>query len=393
MKIYTDESVWDAALDRIRYIFDEFENIAVSFSGGKDSTVIFNLALIVAREKNRLPLPVMFVDQEAEWAAVVRYVRAVMSRPEVKPYWLQMPIRLFNATSYTDQWLHCWREGDEWMRPKEPDSIHDNVYGTDRFAKCFPAWVKYTYGNESTALLVGVRAEESPNRRAGLTTGATYKDVTWGQIIDKKADQYVFNPMYDWSYTDIWAAIHKNKWEYCTVYDDFYRYGVAPYKMRISNLHHETAVDQLFYLQEIEPQTWDALQVRLGGINQARQYTRSEIFTISQLPFMFNDWQEYRDYLVENLINEEYRPRFVQKFKKMDEQFKDMDKKEDLFKHQISSVLHNDWEFIKIGNFLSRPHTINFLKFMRGQKIDWSRPEKDLKYIKREHRGNHRAVI
>tara|TARA_R110000824_G_scaffold97450_3_gene232945 strand:- start:5653 stop:6834 length:1182 start_codon:yes stop_codon:yes gene_type:complete len=393
MKIYTDESVWDAALDRIRYIFDEFENIAVSFSGGKDSTVIFNLALIVAKEKNRLPLPVMFIDQEAEWNAVIRYVRSTMSLSNVKPYWLQIPIKLFNATSYTNQWLYCWREGENWMRPKEPDSIHENIYGTDRFHKIFKSWIKHTFKKESIALLGGVRAEESPNRRAGLTTGATYKHVTWGQIVDKKTDQYVFNPLYDWSYTDIWTAIHKNKWEYCTVYDDFYRYGVAPYKMRISNLHHETAVDQLFYLQEIEPQTWDALQTRLGGINQARQFTRAEMFTVKELPFMFNDWQEYRDYLVDNLISEEYRARFVDKFKKMDEQFKHMDNIDDMFKHQVSSVLHNDWEFIKIDNFLGRPHTINFVKFMNGKEVDWTRPEKDLKYIKPEHRGKPYAVI
>lgn len=51
MKIYKRESVWDAALERLRFIFDEFPNVAVSFSGGKDSTVIFNLALLVAKRR------------------------------------------------------------------------------------------------------------------------------------------------------------------------------------------------------------------------------------------------------------------------------------------------------------------------------------------------------
>jgi predicted phosphoadenosine phosphosulfate sulfurtransferase len=53
MKIYNKQNVYDAALERIRYIYDEFPNIIVAFSGGKDSTVILELSLIVAKEKNR----------------------------------------------------------------------------------------------------------------------------------------------------------------------------------------------------------------------------------------------------------------------------------------------------------------------------------------------------
>lgn len=35
-------------------------------SGGRDSTVVFEMALIVAKEKNRLPLKVFWLEQEAE---------------------------------------------------------------------------------------------------------------------------------------------------------------------------------------------------------------------------------------------------------------------------------------------------------------------------------------
>ncbi|HBC03771.1 MAG TPA: phosphoadenosine phosphosulfate reductase, partial [Aequorivita sp.] len=113
MKIFLEKNVWEDSLDRLRFLFDEFENIVVAFSGGKDSTVILNLALIVAKEKNRLPLKVMFIDQEAEWNAVVEYVRRTFSRKEIEPYWLQVPIRLFNATSMDEAFLNCWNQGEE----------------------------------------------------------------------------------------------------------------------------------------------------------------------------------------------------------------------------------------------------------------------------------------
>ena len=123
MKIFLNKTVFEAAKERIGFIIDEFENFGVWFSGGKDSTVTMELVLQVAEEKGRLPVPVCFVDQEAEWNAVVEYTRKVMADPRVKPMWIQVPIKLFNATSMDDPWLNCWAEDEEWMRDKEPVEI------------------------------------------------------------------------------------------------------------------------------------------------------------------------------------------------------------------------------------------------------------------------------
>jgi len=82
VRIYRDIDVFEAALARIRWVFDEFgRNVVVAFSGGKDSTCVLNLAHIVATERNELPLKVMWIDQEAEWQAVVDYARTALHRP------------------------------------------------------------------------------------------------------------------------------------------------------------------------------------------------------------------------------------------------------------------------------------------------------------------------
>ena len=43
MKKYREQNVLDAARDRVSLIFDDFKYVVVSFSGGKDSTVLFHL--------------------------------------------------------------------------------------------------------------------------------------------------------------------------------------------------------------------------------------------------------------------------------------------------------------------------------------------------------------
>ena len=379
MKIYLKQNVWDAALERIEHIFDEFDDVVVSFSGGKDSTVTFQLAMMVAEKRNRLPLKVMFLDQEAEWQNVIDYVRDVMTDPRVDPMWFQMPIRMTNSTSNDQHFLHCWTEGDDedWMRPKEDFAITENIYGTDRFFDLFPAIMKHHWPNKKLAVLAGVRAEESPARLAGLTTAATYKWITWGKAVDKKVGQYNFYPLYDWSYTDIWKSIHENGWQYAKAYDYFYQYGISPTKMRVSNLHHETAVHQLFYLQEIERETWNKLTKRLEGINQARHMTKEDMFQAKKLPYMFKDWKEYRDHLLVNLVTDQsYQDAMRKRFHAMDEKYGLMKDVSKLHKVHIATVLAQDIDFTKCSNFEQNPYAITYRRWRRGEP-------KDIKFVQK----------
>lgn len=42
---YMEENVYEAVQNRLQYIFQEFDNIYLSFSGGKDSGLLLNLVL------------------------------------------------------------------------------------------------------------------------------------------------------------------------------------------------------------------------------------------------------------------------------------------------------------------------------------------------------------
>jgi predicted phosphoadenosine phosphosulfate sulfurtransferase len=348
MRIYRNQTVFDAALERIRWLFSEFDHIVVAFSGGKDSTVVFNLTLQVARELGRLPLTVMWIDQEAEWQATHDQACIVMRHPDVRPRWYQMPMRLFNATSKDEHWLMCWDAAaeDRWMRPREPDSVHVNDYGTDRFGALFDAIIAKEYAGQSACIIGGVRCEESPARTVGLTHMPTHKWATWGKRLTKGENHVAMYPIYDWSYTDVWVAIHKNGWPYNAIYDTQYAYGVGLRDMRVSNVHHETAVGHLFYMQEAEPATYVKLTRRIQGIDMAGKM--ADDYFPTELPFMFKDWREYRDYLLDKLIDKpEWRSGMAAAFKRQDDIYGATFGFDRIARYHITSILTNDWELIK----------------------------------------------
>jgi predicted phosphoadenosine phosphosulfate sulfurtransferase len=350
-RVYLRQTVWEAAHERIRWLFKEFgHNVVVNVSGGKDSTVIYNIALNVARDMGLLPLKVLFIDQEAEWDSVIQYMRTLMNHPDVEPYWLQIPIRLFNATSQDEPWLFCWQPGKEWIRPKEEISIKKNVYGTDRFAALFGAFGLVHFRNSPMVHIAGVRAEESPSRYMGLTSRETYKGETWGKVRDARRGHYDMYPLYDWTTPDIWKAIHDNGWPYCRIYDYMYQHGVPVKNMRVSNVHHETAVHSLTYLQEVEGATWERITARLKGINTVGHLQESWKRP-KKLPWMFKDWWEYRDHLLKHWVTDDkIRAHFKKTFEAYDARYDGKDL-EDLVLTQIDAILVNDFEGTKLDTF------------------------------------------
>ena len=350
MQYYLEKNVLEAALDRIRWIYDEFDEVMISSSGGKDSTVCFHLALQVAREKNRLPVNLLFIDQEAEWQSTIDYQKTLMYRDDVKPYWMQIHMKMFNSANFHEGFRELWKPGEKWLREKDPIAIKENTYGTQRFGDLFNRIVRKEFEGKSACSIGGVRCEESPNRRTALTHCAKYKGETWGAYLNIEEKKYTFYPIYDWSYKDVWAYIAKNNLPYNKIYDAQYAYGLPVLKMRVSNLHHETAIKSLIHASELEPETWNKLQEFVVGSNSIKQLPDT-INCPNKLPFMFKDWREYRDFLLEKLVEPQFKSKFANKFKLMDAKYERYEQINDVYRAQIGAILRNDIYFTGLLNF------------------------------------------
>ncbi|MBI4234510.1 MAG: phosphoadenosine phosphosulfate reductase family protein [Chloroflexi bacterium] len=91
--------VFTAARERIRHVYNIYDQVVVSYSGGKDSTCILELAMQVARELGKLPVDVLFFDEEVLLPETEAMVMRTRARPEVDLKWVCGQVGYWDASS------------------------------------------------------------------------------------------------------------------------------------------------------------------------------------------------------------------------------------------------------------------------------------------------------
>lgn len=314
-KTYLNQDVYSAALDRLNYIFDEFDNVLVAFSGGKDSGVVLNLTYEVAKERDRLDsFGYYFLDYEAQYQMTIDYVKSEFERlNDVKRYWLALPNSVPTATSMKQGLWVPWEQPkkDIWVREMPTEDYVINQFNApwdykigERDYKVqtdFTKW--FSSKNGKTAVLIGIRADESLDRfRAIKSTNKvnSYHDKNYmTKIADDTFNAY---PIYDWNVQDVWVANAKNGYPYNKLYDLFYKAGVGINQMRVASPFLSEGLDSLKYYQVIEPDTWAKMIGRVNGVNFAGIYGGTTAMgwkSIKLPPGM--TWKSYLGFLLSTL--------------------------------------------------------------------------------------------
>jgi predicted phosphoadenosine phosphosulfate sulfurtransferase len=334
-RIYKLNTVVDAARERISLLFDLYKHITVSVSGGKDSSVMFDLVHKEAIRRNRT-FEAVFIDQEAEYANTIAIIRHLSRQHNVIFRWYQVPFQMTNSASYEQDYLNCWDGGH--IRELEKDSIKDlGLPSNLTWEKLLPA-LESQY-KEPTAQLIGLRSSESLNRYRAVTKNPAIEGINWSTKTSN-SNLINFYPIYDFGFDDIWRYMFDNQVKYNKVYDWQFAKNYHKENMRVSCLIHEKSFDCLADLPEFEPETYHWLCQRIKGVATAMRYVKEkQMYSNEKLPTHYKTWKEFRDFLLDNHHNPSQKARFIKRFE-------NHPNNEDVYKQQVGQLLINDFENI-----------------------------------------------
>jgi predicted phosphoadenosine phosphosulfate sulfurtransferase len=271
-----------AAEARIARVFDDFERVYVSFSAGKDSSVMLHLVAAEARRRGRR-FGVLLVDLEAQYALTIAHAEEVRCDvADVADFdWVALPLILRNAVSqFEPRWL-CWdpsRRAD-WVREPPAHARTDEASlpwfrrGME-FEDFVPAYGEWYAGGTKAACFVGIRADESLNRYRTIKRAdkGMHEGLPWTTLVGEHTVNCY--PIYDWRTEDIWTFNGKTGCSYNRLYDRMHQAGLSIHEQRICQPYGDDQRKGLWLYQVIEPQTWGRVVARVNGANQGALYAR-----------------------------------------------------------------------------------------------------------------------
>lgn len=282
-KRYLTTDVLTEAKRRIAWTFDTFQRVYLSFSAGKDSTVMLHLVADEARARQR-QFGLLLIDLEGQYRLTIDHAIKCYDdyRDCTEPFWISLPIALRNAVSvYQPKWL-CWdpEKREAWIRT--PPSIAITAEGHFpffrrgmEFEEFVPEFGEWYAKGETTACLVGIRSDESLNRFRTIVSQRKlkYGDKQW----TTQSSPNVFNvyPLYDWAVEDLWTWHARNpERPYNRLYDLMHKAGLSLSQMRICQPYGDDQRRGLWLFHLIEPETWARVVARVNGANGGALYVR-----------------------------------------------------------------------------------------------------------------------
>lgn len=278
----TEENVYELGLARIRRAYELFDHVAVSFSGGKDSTVCLHLTLEVATELKRLPVDVVFFDEEAIHPETVEYVWRVSQRKDVRLRWFCIPVKHRNACSRKSPWWNCWapEERENWCRPLPSEAITE-LPGFARQSIPEINGLLFPPSLGSVGVIVGLRAAESLRRYRVVARRVA--DNFIAQDANAPHIQLV-KPIYDWTTEDVWTAPKAFGWDYNRTYDLFQKAGMTRHQQRVCPPYGEEPLGGLYKYAICWPDLWEKMLARVPGAAAAARYARTPLYAFGDVP-------------------------------------------------------------------------------------------------------------
>lgn len=389
LKKYKEQNVLDAARERIAYAFDVFERIYVSFSGGKDSSVMLHLVMQEAIKRDRI-VGVLIVDLEAQYSATIEHIHEMiaMYKSHMDLHWVCVPLKLRNAvTNYEPQWM-AWQpeKKDIWVRdiPKEATTSYEWYVPGMEFEEFIVVWGEWYAQDKPTGGFIGIRADESLNRFR--TIAVWDKKMHGGKRYTTNISRELYNvyPIYDWRTEDIWRFHAKYPdLPHNRIYDLMHKAGVPISQQRLCQPYGDDQRKGLWLYHILEPQTWFKLIARVNGANTGALYVQENGNVMGYNKINKPDghtWKSFTNLLLQSLPKPT-RDHYIKRFRSFikgwqgrgyaeipDEAPKTLEDKHwaPSWRRMCKVLLRNDWWCKGLG--LTQPKSEAYGKFLEIKK-------------------------
>lgn len=392
--------VLTAAKDRISETFDNFERIYLSFSAGKDSTVMMHLVCEEARRRNK-KIGILLVDLEGQYKLTIEHALEMFDEYKdiIEPYWLCLPISLRNAVSvYEPKWI-CWddEKKKEWIRVPPDFAITDINYfdffhkGME-FEELVPLFGDWYSKGKSCACFVGIRTDESLNRFRTIASDKKTKFNNRQWTTKVIGDVFNIYPIYDWKTQDIWTFHGKYKnLGYNKLYDYMNKAGLSIHQARICQPYGDDQRRGLWLFHLIEPETWSKIVARVNGANSGALYVQENgnINGYNKIKRPDNHtWKSFAELLLSSMpdkIKEHYENKILLFCRWWEERgYEDgipdeaelsLEMKRDVpsWRRVCKTLLRNDYWCKGLGFSQQKTEAYkNYLALMRRRKEEWN---------------------
>ena len=317
-KNYLNKNVYELAKERIAYIFKEFDNVLVAFSGGKDSTVCLEMCYDYAKQTNQLnKLSMYHLDYEAQYQMTTDFVDETFKRfKDIKRYRLCLPLKAQCVCNMQGGTWTPWEKSKQeiWVREmpnydyiiNEENCEFDYNDSDYKVQDNFCDWFVKKYGK--TAVVIGIRTDESLNRFRAISSDKVSKYKDKKRINSNKA--YI---IYDWNVEDIRTYLGKFEKPYNKLYDLFYQAGLNVDQMRVASPFNDCASNTLKLYKVIDPNNWGRMVGRVNGVNFTAIYGGTTAMGWKNItkPKHFT-WKEYCYFLL-NTLDEKTKNHYLEK--------------------------------------------------------------------------------
>ena len=282
------KNVYELAQERLDIIFKEFDNIYVSFSGGKDSGILLNMCIdYIRKHKLNRKIGVYHMDYEVQYKMTIDYVDRIFeaNKDILEIYRICVPFRVATSTSMYQSYWRPWEEDkkDMWVRelPKYAMTA-DNFPGFKQdmwdydFQIYFADWLHRKKKASRTCCLVGIRTQESFNRWRCIYQTPKYFYITVISGHAKSIMTFIMHTRYTIGVRPMYGLPTANSNGIIIIYTTFItKAGVSIERMRVASPFISEAIESLALYKAIDPNTWGRMIGRVNGVNFAAIYGSS----------------------------------------------------------------------------------------------------------------------